>query len=157
MSDPVPDPVRFQIVKLIPEQFLIFGYANVSIAKSTSVASGGEQFFDLQSDSVPPDELEKGAYDYVLEAREADEMHKGGVKGMLVESMVFTPDKLQRFATDPTTGEVNKTDLMVLERLFPSRWWVGFKVDPDAFEKVKKGEYRMLSIAGEADREEVSD
>lgn len=150
-----PAAARFEILKLEPEGCLIFGYANISISKSTSVAAGGEQFFDLQEDSMPPDVLEKGVYEYVLEAREADEMHKGGVKGMLVESMMFTPDKLERFATDPTTGVVSQTDLMVLKRLFPPRWWVGFKVDPDAFAKVRKGEYRMFSIAGEADRVEV--
>lgn len=156
MSDSDTDAAaRFQIVKLVPDQHLIFGYANVSISKSTSSGTGGEQFYDLQLDSVPPDELEKGAYDYVLQAREADEMHKGGVKGMLVESMVFTPDKLERFATDPTTGQVNQANLMVLKQLFPCRWWVGFKVDPAAFEKVRRGEYRMLSIAGEADREDM--
>lgn len=154
MSDSTPAG-RFEIVKLVPDQYLIFGYANVSISKSTSAATGGEQFYDLQLDSVPPEELEKGAYDYVLQAREADEMHKGGVKGMLVESMVFTPDKLERFATDPTTGQVNQADLMVLKQLFPCRWWVGFKVSPDSFEKVRAGKLRMLSIAGEADREDA--
>lgn len=154
MSDAPAVQGRFTIVKTVPNQNLIFGFANVSISKSTAAGAGGEQFYDLQNDSVPPDELESGAYEYVLEAREADEMHKGGVKGMLVESMVFTPDKLEKFATDPTTGEVNTTDLMVLKRLFPPRWWVGFKVDPDAFAKVISGEYRMLSVAGEADRVE---
>lgn len=154
MSDTPQAEGRFTIVKTVPKGCLIFGFANVSVSKSTAAAPGGEQFYDLQNDSVPPDELEAGAYDYVLEAREADEMHKGGVKGMLVESMVFTPDKLEKFATDPTTGEINIADLMVLKRIFPPRWWVGFKVDPDAFAKVKSGEYRMLSVAGEADRVE---
>lgn len=113
------------------------------------------EFHDLQLDSIPPDELEKAAYQYTLDSREADEMHEGGSVGSIVESIVFTPDKLEKFATDPVTGEVNKADLMVLQRIFPCRWWVGYKLDKSSYAKVKSGEFKMFSIAGEAEREEV--
>lgn len=146
---------RFQIAKLDEAQCLVFGFANVSIAKSTAAAGGGHDIFDLQSDSIPPEELEKGAYNHVLEFREADEMHEGRAIGRLVESMVFTPDKLAAFATDPVTKEVNQSDLAVLKRLLPARWWVGYKLEKSSFAKVQSGEFHMFSIAGEADREEV--
>lgn len=137
----------FSIVKINEAEHLVFGFANVSVAK------GGKLITDLQDDQIRPDELEKGAYDYVLTAREADEMHDGPPIGHLVESMMFTPEKLLALAIDPATGEANSADLEVLKRLLPPRWWVGFKLNPSAFAKVKSGEYTMFSIAGEAEVE----
>jgi hypothetical protein len=135
----------FTIVKINTAERIVFGYANVSIAK------GGKLITDLQDDQITPTELEKGAYEYVLTAREADEMHEGGVVGHLVESIVFTPEKLQVMATDPATGVVDQEGLAVLKRILPPRWWVGFKLDQSAFAKVQSGEYTMFSIAGEAE------
>ena len=146
----------FQIAKIDSEQNIVFGFANVSVSKATSSGKGGDEFFDLQQDSIPPEELEKAAYDHVLEFREADAMHKGPAIGRLVESMVFTPDKLQKFVTDPVSGEIDYDSLKVLQKVFPPRWWVGYKLDdPDTIKKVKSGKYKMFSIAGEADRVEV--
>jgi hypothetical protein len=147
---------NFQISKLDDEQRLVFGYANVAVSKSTSSGSGGVEFFDLQRDSIPAAELEKAAYDFVLEFRDTGEMHEGGSVGRLVESIVFTPDKLQALATDPVTGAVYEEGLSVLKQLFPPRWWVGFKLEPASYQAVKSGKYKMFSIAGEADRTEVS-
>lgn len=137
-------------------QSLVFGWANVSVAKSTSVGSGGHDIFDLQKDSIPPEELEKAAYEFVLNFRESDEMHDGPCIGKCVESMVFTPDKLNKLATDPTTGAIDPEVLAMLKRALPPRWWVGFKLDKASYEAVKSGKFKMFSIAGEADREEVN-
>lgn len=142
----------FLIAKLDEGQSLVFGYANVSVAKSTAVGGGGHEIYDLQKDMVPPAELEKAAYEFVLNFREADEMHEGGVVGHLVESMVFTPDKLEKLATDPTTGNIDAAVLEVLKQALPCRWWVGFKVNKSSFADVKSGKFKMFSIAGEADR-----
>lgn len=146
----------FQISKLDDAQSLVFGWANVSVAKRTAAGEGGHQIFDLQQDSIPPSELESAAYEFNLEFRDTDEMHEGPVVGKLVESMVFTPEKLAKFATDPTTGEIDQPMLAVLQKAFPCRWWVGFKVEPSAYQAVKSGKYKMFSIAGEADRLEVA-
>lgn len=135
----------FHIVKLNDAERLVFGYANVSVAK------GGKIITDLQGDRISPAELEKGAYEYVLTARGIDEMHEGDLKGQLVESIVFTPEKLTVMACDPATGEVDHEALAVLKRIFPPRWWVGYKLEPEAYAKVRSGEYAMFSIAGEAD------
>jgi hypothetical protein len=145
----------FQISKLDDDLHLVFGYANVSISKSTSGGSGGKEFFDLQRDSIPPAELEKAAYDFVLDFRDTGEMHKGDSVGRLIESIVFTPDKLQALATDPVSGVVYEEGLAVLKQLLPPRWWVGFKLEPASYQAVKSGKYKMFSIAGEADRTEV--
>lgn len=145
----------FQISKMDDSQNLVFGWANVSVAKSTKFGSGGAQFFDLQQDSIPPDELEKAAYEFVLDFRETDEQHKGPCVGQLVESMVFTPEKLEKLATDPITGQVAGEALAVLKQVLPPRWWVGFKLEPSSYQAVKAGKFKMFSIAGEADRVEV--
>lgn len=142
----------FTITKFDDAQNLVFGWANVSVSKSTAAGKGGEEFFDLQKDSIPPEELEKAAYDFVLEFRETDEMHSGPAVGKLVESMVFTPEKLTKLATDPATGEVNKEQLEALTKALPPRWWVGFKLDPSSYQAVKSGKFKMFSIAGEAER-----
>lgn len=146
---------NFLISKLDDGESLVFGWANVSVAKSTAAGSGGHDIFDLQQDSIPPSELEKAAYDFVLDFRESDEMHDGPAIGKCVESMVFTPEKLAKFATDPTTGQVDRDVLKVLEKALPCRWWVGFKLDAPSYQAVKSGKYKMFSIAGEAEREEV--
>lgn len=139
MSEP------FSIVKIDQHQRMVFGYASVAVTKGDRIIT------DLQGDRISPDELEKAAYDFVLHAREADEMHEGAPVGHLVESIVFTPEKLQALATDPATGKVNEEGLESLRKMFPPRWWVGFKVEPSAFAKVLSGEYQMFSIAGTAD------
>ena len=126
----------FQIAKLDEAERLVFGFANVSIAKD------GEEIVDLQGDIIEPADLEAAAYEFVLKFRDTGEMHKGGSVGTLVESMVFTPDKLEA--------------LGIAKDAVPCRWWVGFKLAPEAFEKVKDGTYSMFSIQGRADREEVT-
>lgn len=151
---PVPDPTRFQIAKVDDSQSLVFGYANVSISKCTSIGSGS-MITDLQLDIIPPGELEKAAYEFVLNFRETDEMHEGEAVGQLVESMVFTPDKLAKLATDPTTGIIDQPALDAMTRILPPRWWVGFKLAPSSYQAVKSGKFKMFSIAGEADREDV--
>lgn len=126
----------FQIAKTDEAERLVFGFANVSIAKD------GEEIVDLQGDIIEPADLERAAYGFVLHFRETGEMHKGSAVGQLVESMVFTPDKLAA--------------LGIAKDAVPCRWWVGFKLAPEAFEKVKDGTYQMFSIQGRAEREEVA-
>lgn len=129
----------FQIAKVDEAENLVFGFANVSTAVD------GQLIEDLQEDIIEPSELEKMAYTFVLKFRAAGEMHDRGVTkgtvGQLVESMVFTAEKLQA--------------LGLAKDAIQPRWWVGFKLAPDSFEKVKSGEFRMFSIQGHGDREEV--
>lgn len=139
----------FQIAKIDEAECLVFGFANVSISK------GDTLLVDTQGDQIAPKELEKAAYEYVLTAREADEMHKGDAVGHLVESMMFTDEKLKALATDPSTGSVDQEGYSVLKRLIPPRWWVGYQLTPSAFAKVKDGTYKMFSIAGSAQAEQV--
>lgn len=128
--------MAFEIAKFDESQRLVFGYANVSITKD------GRALEDLHDDIIDPEELEKAAYDFVLDFRASGEMHDRGVvkgaTGRLVESMVFTPEKLEK--------------LGLPKDAVPTRWWVGFKLDPQTFAKVKSGVFKMFSIQGTGER-----
>lgn len=128
----------FNLTKSDEEERLVFGWA--SVAQRTD----GETVVDWQDDIVDISELEQAAYDFVQFYREGSEMHeRGGFDvAVVVESMVFTPDKLAL--------------LNIPEGTLPYGWWVGFRVtDDDVWEKVKDGTYRMFSIEGQAVREKV--
>lgn len=125
----------FTITKTEPDKMLVFGWANVAIGED------GQQITDLQGDVIDPEELERAAYDHVLKFRSAGERHDPNLrqKGRLVESCVFTKEKQAALGIPP--GVV------------PEGWWVGYKIDdPQAWEKIKKGEYQSFSIEGKGRR-----
>lgn len=129
---------RFRIAKSDDEKKLAFGWANVSIRSS------GEVIEDWQKDIVEPEELERAAYNFVELYREGGEMHERGGAAVLIESVVFTEEKLKAMG--------------IPEGTLPIGWWIGFKVlDDDVWEKVKDGTYSMFSIEGEAERIEVEE
>ncbi len=71
-------------------------------------------------------------------------MHERGGCAVLIESMVFTKEKMSAIG--------------ITEGTLPEGWWIGFKVtDPDVWGKVKDGTYPMFSIEGEAVREEITE
>lgn len=125
----------FEVSKTKEDQNLVFGWANI-------VEKDGVVVTDSQGDQIDIADLEKAAYDYALFSREAGEMHErtSGV-GQLVESMVMTVEKQKA--------------LGIPEGSTPLGWWVGFKIAPDVFEKIKDKTYSMFSIGGLASREEI--
>lgn len=129
---------RFQIMKSDDERMLAFGWANVSIR------ADGEMIEDYQKDIVEPGELENAAYQFVEFYREGGEMHERGGAAVLIESIVFTEEKMRIMG--------------IRQGVLPVGWWIGFKVtDEEVWEKVKDGTYQMFSIEGEAERVEVKD
>lgn len=129
---------RFRIAKSDDDKMLAFGWASVAIRVD------GEVIEDWQEDIVEPEELENAAYNFVELYREGGEMHERGGAAVLIESVVFTKEKLLAMG--------------IPEGTLPVGWWIGFKVtDPDVWEKVKDGTYPMFSIEGEAERVEVED
>jgi hypothetical protein len=113
------------------ERRMVFGLASVTL-------KAGELLEDLQNDVIRPEEIEKAAYNFVLESRQAGEMHKTIGVGRLVESFMITSEKAEIFGID---------------REHIGKWWVGFKIDdPDVWERVKTGELSMFSIGGRARR-----
>lgn len=140
-SEEKPDNVikgQFKIMKSDDDKMLAFGWANVSMRV------GGELIEDWQADIIEPEELERAAYEYVLLYREGGEMHERGGAAVLIESVVFTEEKMQAMGIPAGT--------------LPIGWWIGFKVlDEEVWEKVKDGTYPMFSIEGEAERVEAED
>ena len=127
---------RFKIMKSDDDKMRAFGWAYVSMRVD------GELIEDWQNDIIEPEDLENAAYEYVMLYREGGEMHERGGVAVLIESVVFTKEKMQAIGIPPGT--------------LPIGWWIGFKVtDSDVWEKVKDGTYSMFSIEGEAERVEV--
>ena len=123
----------FKIAKADEQSRIAFGWAYVS--KGTD----GRQIEDWSGDRVDINDLEKAAYEYVKLYRDGSEMHERGGVGTLVESMVFTKEKMA--ALGLPDGSV------------PLGWWCGIQVtDEGVWKKVKDGTYRMFSIEGEAKR-----
>ena len=88
--------------------------------------------------------MENAAYRFVELYREGGEMHERGGAAVLVESVVFTAEKMVAIGIPVGT--------------LPIGWWIGFKVtDDDVWEKVKDGTYSMFSIEGTAERVEAED
>ena len=121
------------LTKMHDEQHLVFGWANVSLDKDGSAP------LDWQGDITKTEVLEKAAYSFVLKHRVTGEMHQGEAVGQLVESIMFTKDKMAA--------------LGIPEGTVPEGWWVGFFIpDDEICAKIKTGEYKMFSIQGKAKR-----
>ena len=114
---------RFSIQKSSDEKRLAFGWASAE-------------------DIIDPDTLENAAYEFVRLYREGGEMHERGDCAVLVESVVFTKEKMAAMG--------------IPEGTLPTGWWIGFYItDDEVWEKVKSGEYPMFSIEGTAIPETV--
>lgn len=126
---------KFEILKKDDDQHLVFGWASVAKTKD------GQVITDYQGDIIEPEELEKAAYDFVLNSRLTGEGHDPSLreKGRLVESIVMTKEKQQA--------------LGIPENTVPEGWFVGFHIDDaDTWNKIKKGNYLMFSIEGQGER-----
>ena len=123
---------KFDIVKINDDKQIAFGFCVFS------KDSKGNTVVDLQGDAITPEELEKMAYGYMLNGRDVGQLHMTSGEGCVVESMVFTEDKMKAIGIK---GDV------------PVAWWVGLKINnPDAWALVKSGKYKAFSIEGIAER-----
>lgn len=130
--------VEVKIEKMNEDEHLVFGWLSVSEDEN------GNLIEDAHGDTITPDELELAAYDFVLNSRQAGEMHETIGVGTMVESIVFTQQKQEA--------------LGIPEGTLPIGWWVGFYIDDDdVWDKVKSGEYGSFSFGGYAIREEVTE
>lgn len=138
-GDPVADNIGNSSATAGEESQIVFGWANVTLNEDGTIPE------DYQSDAIETDELEAAAYNFVLNKGMANQEHKYGTEcGYLVESMMFTKEKMHALNIPPET--------------IPEGWFVGFYIpDRDVFEKVKDGTYNMFSIEGKARRIATSD
>jgi len=126
--------------KFDDDKRLVFGYASV-------VELNGMPVVDRQGDYIHPDDLENASYEYVLKSRVGGDMHRRDGEmplkvSDLVESVVFTPEKIEKMGLPPEVAEK-----------VPTSWWVGFKVHDDkAWDEVKKGHKAGFSIHGRGQR-----
>ena len=125
------------IVKRDDDKFLVYGWASVANDKD------GNPVIDSQGDIISIQELEKAAFDFVRFNGTGCEMHEHFGVSSLVESFVFTPEKLEMLG-------LPKDALL-------QGWFVGFKVhDAETWQKVKNGDYKSFSIGIKAIREAVA-
>lgn len=142
MLEPMVDtePIfECEIAKVDEDEHLVFGWFYKSHDKD------GKLWVDKQGDFIDdPTILEKAAYEFVLESRQGDELHLEVPVSDMVESMVFTPAKMEKMG--------------IPEGTLPTSWWGGFKVhDGPVWDQVKNGNYKMFSIGGSGIRQTVDE
>jgi putative serine protease XkdF len=125
------------IVKADNEEQTVFGWASIT-------EKDGQPVVDRQGDEIEIQELAKSAYNYVINTRTGGNQHKRDEEGGpmkvadMIESMVFTKEKIEKMQLPETT---------------PVGWWVGFKIhDPDSWDDVKNGRVTGFSVHGKGRR-----
>lgn len=126
--------VEAQIAKADDVQQRLFGWASIAVHKD------GTQLVDLQGDAIDIEDLEEAFYEYVKEAGGMNVRHDGPVRGVLIEAMVFTPEKIAALRLPPDSLHQGA--------------WVGFHVPDRAdYELIKSMKCFMFSIEGTGIRE----
>lgn len=122
------------------DQRLVYGWANV-LTKADGSAVNDSQG-DVLTDPEDIASFEKSVVGYMLESRSGDEMHENFGVATIVESMFFTPEKVEKLGLPAGS--------------LPCGWWVGYYVEDDnTWEGVKSGKYSMMSIVGTGTRSEL--
>lgn len=137
LTRPAQISADVRIAKSDDYKNLVFGWASVAFTKD------GTQVVDKQGHMIDVDDLENAAYNFVIKSYGTGDMHRSEGFGELVESMVFTPEKMELLNLPPDS--------------LPSAWWVGFRVPPEHHEAVRSGKRRMFSIEGNAKLRPVDD
>ena len=126
------------ITKVDMENRMVFGFFNVN-------KIGDDLVQDLQKDIIETEELEKAAYNFVLDARVAGDSHVRKGVGSLVESMMFTYEKQEAIVETLKKMGVEEP----VFNLGIEGWWGGFKItDEEVMAKIDEGKYPMFSIGG---------
>lgn len=139
-------------IKKSDDQGLVFGWANIVLNDD------GSEVIDAHGDSIPVEEIEKAAYNFVLNFGMGNEMHRPNTEcAKVCESIVFTPDKFVAL-TEHLPEDERDDAAVALSKIIPTGWWAGFHItDAEIRQKVKDGTYRAFSIEGTATVEEIDD
>lgn len=138
--------MQINIAKTDTKRKMVFGFFSVNKV-------GDELVEDLQGDLIETEELEKAAYDYVLNARIQGEGHERKGVGRLVESVMLTYEKQAAIQKCLADQGVEATIDLGCEG-----WFGGFKVDSDeVWGAIEKGEYPAFSIGGTGKRIPLED
>lgn len=129
--------VYCEISKVDTDKRQVFGWASIS-------KKDGAVVQDLQGDTIDTDELERAAYNYILNSRKGGHEHQKNADNTpvhvadIIESFVVTPEKKQALG---------------LPEDMPEGWWVGMKVhDDEVWELAKSGELAGFSVHGSGRR-----
>jgi hypothetical protein len=150
-DDDVHYEVEADIICKDEDKKQVFGWASIA-------SIDGKPITDTQGDLITSDTLEAAAYDYVLEARKAGEMHKAAgddVKkvGSMIESCVFTREKQKAMQSSLT-----EQDIHAVIDCGCVAWWIGFVITDDSVWKdIKDGKLRAFSIGGKGKRSRMDE
>lgn len=130
--------VTCEFSKIDTDERTVFGWASVS-------EIDGKVVLDRQGDMVDIVDLSKSVYDYVIDSRHGGHQHRRTEEDGLplkvsdmIESMVFTKEKIERMGLPEAT---------------PLGWWVGYRVaDDQVWEEVKDGRLTGFSVHGKGKR-----
>lgn len=137
LSDVTTHVMALDVVEKRDADHVVFGYSSIAIKRD------GEPMIDLQGDLIDIEDLAEAVYAYVEESRQGGEMHAGEATSTLIESMVFTPEKLAKMGIPPGT--------------VPCGWWTGYRVSDATFARIQEGSRLMFSIEGQAIREPIEE
>ena len=130
------------LIKVDAEEKRVFGIFSLT-------KKNGEFLIDKQDDIIHPKDLEEAAYAFVLKARVAGINHTKTGVGRLIESMVFTKEKMQ-FLQDTLEKVGVLSPKIDIDAEF---WYGGFQVEDDAvWNMIKSGELVSFSIGGKTKR-----
>jgi len=119
-----------EITRRDDDRMLVWGWASVA------ETADGAPIKDAHGSIIKPDVLQNAAHNFVLDFRQAGDMHKvtQGI-GQLVECVV-------------TTRETQKA-MGLSEGALPVGMWVGFKINsPSVWAMIKAKKYKAFSIGG---------
>jgi hypothetical protein len=100
----------------------------------------GEEYFDLQNQSVPEPVMLEAATEFMLNSRMADQMHDYQKQGTVVFAFPLTTEIAKRFGI--------KTDVTGL--------MIAMKPNEEMLAKFRSGELRAFSIGGRGALQEVT-
>lgn len=136
-----------EIKKVDEDQRLVFGWwytardPDALVADPEHIMDDGT-VVDHSGDTLSVEEMEKMSYAYVRDSRAGRNMHKGEPVAVLVEGVVFTPEK--------------RAMMGIPDGILPDAAWGGWFVhDDDTWGRIKSGELSELSFGGTGIREEV--
>lgn len=109
---------------------LVFGWGIICAEKNA--AGEFEDHYDLQGDHIPEPVMVEATSDFMLNGREAHDMHTGKHIGAIVHSFPLTKDIAD--AMDIVTAKTG--------------WMVAMKPEAGVLAKFQSGEYRGFSIGG---------
>jgi cation transport regulator ChaB len=131
----------FTVAKVDEDKRLVFGFFSVNKV-------GADLVEDLQGDMIETEELEKAAYDFVLNARVAGEGHVRKGVGRLVESIVLTYEKQAAIREC-----LEKQGIKASLDLGCEGWFGGFRIDDDdVWKSTRGGSYPAFSVGGSGKR-----